>query len=88
MFSIDGAFVSVISELPDKFTENNTKVCQKGHERDFLRENMTSGNFEVAWRTVIKIKDTLMRPCNFWFPGYILQCARNEPLAVSNSYLE
>ena len=49
VLSIDGAFLTTTTVLPDISTQNNTKVYQKGHKREFFIGNMTSGNSEVAY---------------------------------------
>ena len=47
-FAIDGALVSTSSELPDIWTQNNTKVYQKGQKSFFSSEKMSSDHSEVA----------------------------------------
>ena len=49
VFSIDVAFVNATSELPDIFTQNSTKACEKSHKKDFFSEKMSSGNTELLF---------------------------------------
>ena len=49
LFSVDGAFVSVISELLDISTPNSTKKYQEGHKSQIFSQNLKSGNTEVAF---------------------------------------
>ena len=49
LFSVDGAFVSVISELLDISTPNSTKKYQEGHKSQIFSQKLKSGNTEVAF---------------------------------------
>ena len=58
LLSIDGAFYSAITELPDICRKNNTRFYPKGHKSDFFTEKMPSGNSEVLFfmrRTLAEI---------------------------------
>ena len=46
MFSIDGAFLAAILELPDVSISNGTKNDQKGQRSNYFITKMTSGNSE------------------------------------------
>ena len=58
VFSIDGALINEISELPDIAKQSRIKFYQKGHNNEFFSEKMTSGNSEVTF--LVGVRRTLM----------------------------
>ena len=49
MFAVDGAFIITSQELPDISIQKDAEFNLKGHTSNFICENMTSGNSEVAF---------------------------------------
>ena len=58
-FSINGAFVSTISELPDISNQNTQKSYQKGHIIELIAEKMTSRNSIAAFFSGVRKTLTL-----------------------------
>ena len=49
VFSVDGAFVSATSEVPDIGAQNSTNDDDKGHKSKIFGQKITSGNSEAAF---------------------------------------